>query len=161
MSLDYVTQSFDHDWLQRFVHDIKQSNESIHFWINIINFFYLHNTIIWIFLNCFEWYLCIMHALNKLVSIEISFARFTWSILFEISEVLNALSAFTYLIVCFTSFSVMHELNKIVRDMNDSVMSLTFAWEDEKKNFSCSISIFFLNVIVIWSVTILATHLRW
>ncbi len=91
-----------------------------------------------------------MHALNKLVSTEISSARLTWSILFEISETSDALSAFTRLIVCFTSSSVMHELNETVRDMNDSAMSLTFAWEDERKNFSCSILIFFLNVVIIW-----------
>jgi len=31
MSLDYVTQSFDYDQLQRFAYDVKQSNELIHF----------------------------------------------------------------------------------------------------------------------------------
>jgi len=102
-------------------------------------------------LNCFEWYLCIMHALNKLVNTEISSAKLAWSTLFEISEVSDALSAFTRLIICFTSFSVMRELNETVRDMNDFAMSLTFAWKDEKKNFFRSISIFFLNVVVIWS----------
>ncbi len=45
------------------------------------------------------------------------------------------LSAFTHLIVCFTSSSVMRELNETVRDMNDSAMSLTFAWENEKLTF--------------------------
>ncbi len=29
MSFNYVTQSFDHDRLQRFAHDIEQSNELI------------------------------------------------------------------------------------------------------------------------------------
>jgi len=89
-------------------------------------------------LNCFKWYLCIMHALNKLVSTEISFARLAWSTLFEIFEVSYALSAFTHLIVCFISSSVMRELNETVKDMNDSAMLLTFTWEDEKKNFSRS-----------------------
>ncbi len=110
----------------------------------------MHSTIVWVFLNCFKEYLCVMHALNKLVSTEISFARLTWSTLFKISEVFDALSAFTHLIICFTSSFVMRELNETVRNMNDFAMSLTFAWEDEKKNFSRSISIFFLNVIVIW-----------
>ncbi len=102
-----------------------------------------------------------MHALNKLVNTEISSARLAWSALFEISEVFNALSAFTYLIVCFTSSSVMHELNETVSNMNDSAMSLTFAWEDEKKNFSRSISIFFSNVIVIWSMLLHFSDKNW
>ncbi len=68
----------------------------------------------------------IMHALNKLVSTEISSVKFTWSTLFEISEASVALSAFTYLIICFTSSFVMRELNETVRDMNDFAMSLTF-----------------------------------
>ena len=102
-----------------------------------------------------------MHALNKLISTEISSVKFTWSALFEISEVLDALSAFTHLIVCFTSSSVMCELNEIVRDMNDFAMSLTFAWEDERKNFSCSILIFFLNVVVIWSMSLHFSDENW
>ena len=60
------------------------------------------------------------------------------------------MSAFTHLIICFTSFFVMCKLNETVRDMNNFAMSLTFAWEDEKKNFFYSISIFFLNVVIIW-----------
>jgi len=112
-------------------------------------------------LNCFKWYLCITHALNKLVSTEISSARLAWSALFEISEALNALSAFTHLIVCFTSSSVMRELNETVRDMNDSVMSLTFTWEDERKNFSCSISIFSLNIVIIWSMLLHFSDKNW
>ncbi len=103
----------------------------------------------------------ITHALNKLVSTEISSARLTWSALFEIFEALNALSAFTHLIICFTSSSVMRELNETVRDMNDSVMSLTFVWEDERKNFSCSISIFFSNIIVIWSMLLHFSDKNW
>ncbi len=81
--------------------------------------------------------------------------------MFEISEALDALSAFTHLIVCFTSSSVMRELNETVRDMNDFAMSLTFTWEDEKKNFSRSISIFFLNIVVIWSMSLHFSDENW
>ncbi len=112
-------------------------------------------------MNCFKWYLCVMHALNKLINTEISSARFTWSTLFEIFEVLNVLSAFTCLIVCFTSSSVMRELNETVRNMNDFAMSLTFAWKNEKKNFSCSILVFFSNVIVIWSMSLHFSDENW
>ena len=121
----------------------------------------MHSTIVWVFLNCFEWYLCVMHALNKLVSTEISSARLAWSVLFEISEVLNALFAFIHLIVCFTLSSVMHELNETVRNMNDSAMLLTFTWEDEEKNFFRSILIFFLNVIVIWLMSLHFSDKNW
>ena len=102
-----------------------------------------------------------MHALNKLVSTEISSARLAWSTLFEISEALDALSAFTHLIVCFISSSVMRELNETVKDMNDSAMSLTFAWEDEGKNFFRSISIFFSNIVVIWSMSLRFSDENW
>ena len=112
-------------------------------------------------MNCFKWYLCVMHALNKLINTEISSARFTWSTLFEIFEVLNVLSAFTCLIVCFTSSSVMRELNETVRNMNDFAMSLTFAWKNEKQNFSCSILVFFSNVIVIWSMSLHFSDENW
>ncbi len=105
--------------------------------------------------------MCITHALNKLISIEISSARLTWSALFEIFKASDALSAFTHLIVCFTSSSVMRELNETVRDMNDFAMSLTFAWEDEKKNFSCSISIFFSNVVIIWLMSLHFSDKNW
>jgi hypothetical protein len=121
----------------------------------------LYSTIVWVFLNCFKWYLCIMHALNKLVSTEISSAKLTWNTLFKTSEVSDALFTFTYLIICFTSSSVMRELNKTVKDMNDSAMLLTFAWEDEKKNFSCSILIFFSNVVVIWSMSLRFNDKNW
>jgi len=124
-------------------------------------FFDLHSTIVWVFLNCFEWYLYVMHALNKLVSIEISFARLTWSTLFEMSEASDVLSAFIHLIICFISSSVMRELNETVRNMNDFVMLLTFAWEDERKNFSHSISIFFLNIIVIWLMSLHFNDENW
>jgi hypothetical protein len=102
-----------------------------------------------------------MHALNKLISTEISSARLAWSALFEIFEALNALSAFTHLIVCFTSSSVMHELNETVRNINDFAMSLTFTWEDKKKNFLRSILIFFSNVVVIWSMSLRFSDENW
>ncbi len=105
--------------------------------------------------------MCITHALNKLVNTEINSVKFTWSTLFEIFEAFDALSAFTHLIICFTSFSVMRELNETVRDMNDFAMLLTFAWEDEKKNFSRSILIFFLNVVVIWSKSLHFNDENW
>jgi len=47
--------------------------------------------------------------------------------LFEIFEAFDALSAFTHLIVCFASFSVMRELNETAQNMNDFAMLLTFA----------------------------------
>ncbi len=102
-----------------------------------------------------------MHALNKLINTEISSARLAWSTLFEIFEASDALSAFIHLIVCFTSSSVMHELNETVRNMNDFAMSLTFAWEDEKKNFSCNILIFFLNVVIIWLMSLHFSDENW
>ncbi len=102
-----------------------------------------------------------MHALNKLISTEISSARLTWSTLFKIFEASDALSAFTHLIICFISSFVMHELNETVRNMNDSVMLLTFAWEDEEKSFLCSISIFFSNIIIIWSMSLHFSDENW
>ena len=102
-----------------------------------------------------------MHALNKFINTEISFVILTWSTLFEISETSDALSAFIHLIVCFTSFSVMRELNETVRNLNDSAMLLTFTWEDEKKNFSRSISIFFSNVVIIWSMSLCFSDENW
>jgi len=38
MNFDYVTQSFDHDRLQRFAHDVEQRNESIRLRIDIVAF---------------------------------------------------------------------------------------------------------------------------
>ncbi len=40
-------------------------------------------------------------------------------------------------------------------------MLLTFAWEDERKNFSCSILIFFSNVVVIWSMSLHFNDENW
>jgi len=113
----------------------------------------LHNTIVWVFLNCFKSYLCIMHMLNKLISTEISFVRFAWSAMFEILETFDALFTFTHLITRFISFSEMREFNNTIKDMNESEMLLTSAYENEEKNLSCSISIFSSNVVIIWSVS--------
>lgn len=55
----------------------------------------------------------------------------------------------------------MRELNETVRDMNDSAMSLTFAWEDEKKNFPRSILIFSSNVVIIWSMSLRFSDENW
>ncbi len=91
--------------------------------------------------------------MNKLVSTEISSVKSAWSALFEISETSDALFAFTRLIVRFISFSEMREFDDTVKDMNEFKMSLTSACESEEKNFSCSISIFSSNVVVMWSVS--------
>ncbi len=105
-------------------------------------------------MNCFKWYLCITHALNKLINTEISFVRSAWSALFEISEMSDALFIFTCLIAHFISSSEMRESDDIAKDMNESEMSLMSACENEEKNFSCSISIFSSNVVIIWSVSL-------
>ena len=112
----------------------------------------MYNTIIWVFLNCFKWYLCITHALNKLVNIEISFARSVCNVLFKMFEMFNALFAFILLIVCLTLSFEMCKSDDTVKSINKFTMSLTFVWENERKNFSYNILIFFLNVIVIWSM---------
>ena len=93
-----------------------------------------------------------MHALNKLVSIEISFVKSAWSALFEISKMSDALFTFTYLIARFILFFKMHEFDDTVKDMNEFEMSLMSACESEEKNFSRSISIFSSNIVIIWSV---------
>jgi len=121
----------------------------------------LHNIIVWVFLNCFKWYLYIMHALNKLISTEISSVKSAWSALFEISEMSDALFAFTRLITHFISFSEMREFNNTVKDINESEMLLTFVYENEEKNFSCSILIFFSNVVIIWSVSSCFSDENW
>ncbi len=94
-----------------------------------------------------------MHALNKLVSTEISSVRSAWSTLFEISEISDALFTFTHLITHFILFSEMREFDDTVKDINEFEMSLTSAYEDEEKNFSCSISIFSSNIVIMWSVS--------
>ncbi len=40
-------------------------------------------------------------------------------------------------------------------------MSLTFTWKDERKNFSCSILVFFLNVVIIWSMLLCFNDKNW
>ena len=94
-----------------------------------------------------------MHALNKLISTEISSVRSAWSTLFEISEMSDALFTFTHLIAHFILFSEMREFDDTVKNMNESEMSLTFAYKNEENNFSCSISIFSSNVVIMWSVS--------
>ncbi len=79
----------------------------------------------------------------------------------HLQESFNTLSAFTHLIIYFILSFVMHELNEIIRNINDSAMSLTFAWEDERKNFSCNILIFFLNIIVIWLMLLCFSDENW
>ncbi len=73
----------------------------------------------------------------------------------------DALSAFTLLIICLTSSSEMRKLNDTVKNINESAMSLMFVWESERKNFSRNISIFFLNVVVIWSVSLHFNDKNW
>ncbi len=121
----------------------------------------MHSTIVWVFLNCFEWYLCVTHALNKLISIKISSARSVYSTLFEMFEMSDALSAFILLIVYLTSFSEMRKSNDTVKSINEFAMSLMFIWENERKNFSRNISIFFLNVVIIWSMSLHFNDENW
>ena len=63
--------------------------------------------------------------LNKLVSIEISSARLVCSALFKMFKMFNALSAFTLLIVYFTSSSKMCKSNDTVKNINELAMLLT------------------------------------
>ena len=121
----------------------------------------MHSTIIWVFLNCFEWYLCVTHALNKLINIKISSAKSVCNALFEMSEMSDALFAFTLLIVYLTSSSEMCKSDDIVKSINESAMLLTVVWKNERKNFSCNILIFFLNVIVIWSMSLCFNDKNW
>ncbi len=121
----------------------------------------MHSTIIWAFLNCFKWYLCVTYALNKLVNIEISSAKSVYNALFKMFKTFNVLSAFTFLIVYLTSFSEMCKSDDTVKNINEFAMLLMFIWESERKNFSCNISIFFLNIIVIWSVLLHFNDKNW
>ncbi len=108
-----------------------------------------------------SWHLCITHALNRLVSTEISSVRSVWSALFEISETSDALFTFTRLIAHFISFSEMREFDDTVKDMNESEMSLTSACKNEEKNFSYSILIFSSNVVIMWSVSSCFSDENW
>ncbi len=112
-------------------------------------------------MNCFKWYLYVIHALNKLINIKISSVRFVYNTLFKIFKTFDTLFAFILLIVCLTSFFEMHESNVIVKSINEFAMLLMFVWKSERKNFSCNILIFFLNVIVIWSVLLHFNDKNW
>ncbi len=99
--------------------------------------------------------------LNKLINIEINFVKSAWSALFEIFKMFDALFTFIHLIAHFILFFKMHEFDDTVKDMNESEMLLMFAYKNEEKNFSCSISIFSSNVIIIWSVSFCFSDENW
>ncbi len=121
----------------------------------------MHSTIVWVFLNCFEWYLYVTHALNKLVSIKVSSAKFVYNALFKMFEISDALSAFTLLIICLTSSSEMCKSDDTVKNINEFAMLLIFVWESKRKNFSRNILIFFSNVVIIWSVSLRFNDENW
>ncbi len=77
------------------------------------------------------------------------------------SEIFDALSAFILLTVCLTSSSEMCKSNDTVKNINVFMMLLMSVWESERKNFSCNISIFFLNVIVICSMSLHFSDKNW
>jgi len=112
-------------------------------------------------LNCLEWYLCVIYALNKLVSIKVSFARLICSILFKMFKISDALSAFILLIICLTSSFKMCKSDDIVKSINEFMMSLTSVWKSKRKNFSCNISIFFSNVVIICSMSLHFNDENW
>jgi len=60
----------------------------------------------------------------------------------------DALFIFTHLITHFISSFKMREFDDTAKDMNESEMLLTSAYESEEKNFSCSILIFSSNVVI-------------
>jgi len=60
----------------------------------------------------------------------------------------DALFTFTLLIAHFISFFEMRKFDDIVKDMNEFEMSLMSVYENEEKNFSCSISIFSSNIAI-------------
>jgi len=111
----------------------------------------LYSTIVWAFLNCFEWYLWVTHALNRLISIKVSSVRLTWSTLFEISNASDALLTFTRWIVCLISSCDKAELNDTVSNINDLEMLLMSVWDDDEKNFFYRISVFSSNESAMWS----------
>ncbi len=78
--------------------------------------------------------------------------------MFEISD---ALFAFILLIVYLTSSSEMRKSDDTVKNINEFAMLLMFVWENEEKIFSRNISIFFLNVVVIWSVSLCFNDENW
>ncbi len=77
------------------------------------------------------------------------------------SETFDTLSAFILLIVCLTSSSEMCKSDDTIKNINEFAMSLMFVWESKKKNFSCNILIFFLNIVVIWSVSLHFNDENW
>ena len=115
----------------------------------------MHSTIIWVFLNCFEWYLWITHMLNRLISIEVSFIKLTWSALFEILNSSDALLTFTHCIICLILFYNKIELNDTVSNINDLKMLLMSVWKNDEKNFFCSIFVFSSNDSVMWLKSLL------
>ncbi len=102
-----------------------------------------------------------MHALNKLISIEISFVKSAWSALFEILKMSDALFTFILLITHFISFFEMHEFDDTIKNMNKSKMLLTSAYENEEKKISCSISVFSSNIVIMWSVLLCFNDENW
>ncbi len=54
---------------------------------------------------------------------------------------------------------VLRESNDIAKSINKFVMSLMFAWKKKKKNFSCNISTFSSNDVVIWLILLCFTDL--
>ncbi len=107
------------------------------------------------FLNCFEWYLWITHMLNRLISIEVSFIKLTWSALFEILNSSYALLTFTHCIICLILFYNKIELNDTVSNINDLKMLLMSVWKNDEKNFFCSIFVFSSNDSVMWLKSLL------
>ncbi len=97
----------------------------------------------------------IIHALNRLISIEVSFIKFTWSALFEISNTFDALLTFIHCIIYLILSCNKIKLNNIVSDINDFEMLLISVWKDDEKNFFCSIFIFSSNDSVIWLKSLL------
>ena len=92
----------------------------------------------------------ITHALNRLISIKVSFIKLTWSALFEILNASDTLSTFTHCIICLISSCDKTELNDTVSNINDFKMLLMSVWEDDEKNFFRSIFIFSSNDSVMW-----------
>ena len=115
----------------------------------------MHSTIVWIFLNCFEWYLWITHALNKLINIEVNSVKLAWSALFEILNASDALSTFTHWIIYLISFCNKTELNDTVNNINNLEISLMFAQNNDEKNFFYNIFVFSLNEFAMWSKLLL------
>ncbi len=73
----------------------------------------------------------------------------------------DALFTFTHLITYFISFFEMCEFDDTVKNMNESEILLTSAYKNEEKNFSCSILIFFSNVVIMWSVSSYFNDKNW